>query len=70
MRGADLVVFDIASGRTSQLTTDGNPGTIENGHRASWNPDGLYPVRLHGRPQTSGLRARRPDLSHLSGTTI
>jgi dipeptidyl-peptidase-4 len=41
-RDADLIVFDIASGRTIPLTEDGNPGTIENGHRASWSPDGKW----------------------------
>ena len=41
-RGADLIVFDIASGRTIPLTKDGDPGTIENGHRASWSPDGQW----------------------------
>jgi len=40
-RKADLVVLDIASGRTIQLTKDGDPGTIENGH-ASWSPDGQW----------------------------
>jgi dipeptidyl aminopeptidase/acylaminoacyl peptidase len=42
-RGADLVVLDIASGRTILLTKDGDPGTIENG-RASWSPDGQWIV--------------------------
>ena len=41
-RGADLVVLDIASGRTIPLTTDGVPDAIENGHRASWSPDGKW----------------------------
>jgi dipeptidyl-peptidase-4 len=41
-RGADLIVFDIASGRTTPLTNDGDPGTIENGHRAVWSPDGKW----------------------------
>ena len=41
-RGADLVVFDIASGRTIPLTKDGDPGTLENGHRAGWSPDGQW----------------------------
>ncbi|MGA2498470.1 MAG: DPP IV N-terminal domain-containing protein [Tepidisphaeraceae bacterium] len=41
-RGADLIVLDIASGRTIPLTKDGDPGTIENGHRASWSPDGKW----------------------------
>jgi hypothetical protein len=41
-RGADLVVLDIASGRTIPLTKDGDPGTIENGHRG-------FPATLSGR---------------------
>ena len=40
-RGADLIVFDIASGRTIPLTKDGDPDTIENGS-ASWSPDGQW----------------------------
>ena len=40
-RGADLIVFDIASGRTIPLTKDGDPDTIDNG-RASWSPDGQW----------------------------
>ena len=40
-RGADLIVFDIASGRTTRLTQDGDPDTIDNG-RASWSPDGQW----------------------------
>lgn len=40
-RGADLVVFDIASGRTTPLTQDGNPDSIEYGH-ANWSPDGQW----------------------------
>ena len=41
-RGADLVVLDIASGRTIPLTNDGAPDAIENGHRANWSPDGIW----------------------------
>ncbi|MEI7729143.1 MAG: DPP IV N-terminal domain-containing protein [Verrucomicrobiota bacterium] len=40
-RGADMIVFDLASGKTTLLTQDGDPGTIENG-RASWSPDGKW----------------------------
>ena len=40
-RGADLIVFDLASGRTIPLTKDGDPDTIENG-LASWSPDGQW----------------------------
>jgi dipeptidyl-peptidase-4 len=40
-RGADLIVFDVASGRTIPLTQDGDPDTIENG-LASWSPDGKW----------------------------
>jgi dipeptidyl-peptidase-4 len=40
-RGADLIVFDIASGRTTRLTQDGDPGTIDNGS-ACWSPDGQW----------------------------
>jgi dipeptidyl-peptidase-4 len=39
--GADLVVFDIASGRTIPLTKDGDPDTIDNG-RATWSPNGKW----------------------------
>jgi dipeptidyl-peptidase-4 len=38
-RGADLIVFDMTSGRTIPLTKDGDPDTIEYGF-ASWSPDG------------------------------
>jgi dipeptidyl-peptidase-4 len=41
-RGANLIVFDIASGQTIALTEDGDPGTIENGHGACWSPDGKW----------------------------
>jgi len=40
-RGADLIVFDLARGRTISLTKDGDPGTIENGS-ASWSPNGQW----------------------------
>ncbi|MCX6877276.1 MAG: prolyl oligopeptidase family serine peptidase [Verrucomicrobia bacterium] len=40
-RGADLIVFDIASGRTIPLTKDSDPDAIDNG-RASWSPDGQW----------------------------
>jgi dipeptidyl-peptidase-4 len=40
-RGADLIAFDIASGRTTRLTQDGDPGTIDNGS-AGWSPDGQW----------------------------
>lgn len=43
-RDADLVVFDIGSGGTIPLTKDGDPGMIENGHRAGWSPDGKWIV--------------------------
>ena len=39
--GADLIVFDIASGRTTRLTKDGDPGTVDNGS-ARWSPDGQW----------------------------
>jgi len=41
LRGEDLIVFDIAGGRTIPLTQDGDPDTIENGY-ASWSPDGQW----------------------------
>jgi len=40
-RGANLIVFDSAGGRTIQLTQDGDPDTIEYGS-ASWSPDGKW----------------------------
>jgi dipeptidyl-peptidase-4 len=40
-RGADLIMVDIATGRTVSLTTNGEPDTIENG-LASWSPDGKW----------------------------
>lgn len=40
-RGADLIAFDIASGRTIPLTKDGAPDVIDNGG-ASWSPDGRW----------------------------
>jgi dipeptidyl-peptidase-4 len=42
-RGADLIVLDVASGRTIPLTKDGDPDTIENEH-AGWSPDGQWIV--------------------------
>ena len=39
-RGANMIVLDVASGRTLALTKDGKPDTIENGISASWSPDG------------------------------
>lgn len=38
---ANLIVYDIAAGRTIPLTTDGDPGTIDNGD-AVWSPDGRW----------------------------
>jgi Tol biopolymer transport system component len=38
-RGADMLVFDISSGRATPLTQDSDPDVIDNG-RASWSPDG------------------------------
>jgi len=40
-RGADLIVYDIASGRTIPLTKDSDPDAIDNG-RARWSPDGQW----------------------------
>ena len=40
-RGADLIVYEIASGGTISLTKDGDPDTIENS-RASWSRDGQW----------------------------
>ena len=40
-RDGNLVLFDIPSGRTTALTADGDPGTIDNGS-ASWSPDGRW----------------------------
>jgi dipeptidyl-peptidase 4 len=40
-RGADLIVHDMASGRTIPLTKDGDPDAINNG-RATWSPDGKW----------------------------
>jgi len=40
-RGGNLFVYDVAAGRTIPLTTDGDPGTIDNGD-AVWSPDGRW----------------------------
>lgn len=40
-RGVELVVFDIASGRTTQVTQDSDPDAIANS-RATWSPDGKW----------------------------
>jgi len=40
-RGANLILYDIAGGRTIPLTKDGEPDTIDNG-RARWSPDGRW----------------------------
>ena len=40
-RGAELIVFDIASGRTTQVTRDSDPDAIANS-RAAWSPDGKW----------------------------
>jgi len=57
-RGADLVVYDIASGRILPLTQDGDPDTIENDH-ASWSPDGQWRFMMQigswGVPKRGGL---------------
>lgn len=39
--GGNLVVFDTATGGTIPLTTDGDPGTVDNGG-AVWSPDGRW----------------------------
>ena len=36
-----MIAFDIASGRTTRLTQDGDPGTVDNGG-ARWSPDGQW----------------------------
>lgn len=40
-RGADLIVFDIASNKTITLTNTGDSDAIEN-HHAGWSPDGKW----------------------------
>lgn len=40
-RGGNLLVHDVAAGRTIPLTTDGDPGTIDN-DGAVWSPDGHW----------------------------
>ncbi len=40
-RGADLIAVDAASGRTTRLTEDGDPETIDNSS-ACWSPDGQW----------------------------
>jgi len=39
--GAELIVFDMASGRTTPLTKDSDPDAIKN-DSASWSPDGKW----------------------------
>ena len=55
-RGADLIVFDMANGRTIPLTNDGDPDTIENG-LASWSPDGKWIVYVRTDSSTVPKRA-------------
>ena len=50
-RGADLIVYDLAGGRTIPLTKDGNPDAIDNGG-ASWSPDGQWIA--HVQPDSFG----------------
>jgi WD40 repeat protein len=45
-RGAELVVIDIASGKTHLLTNDGDADAIDNGHNGSWSPDGKWIVYI------------------------
>jgi Tol biopolymer transport system component len=63
-RDAELIVFDIASGRTTQVTEDSDPDAIANS-RATWSPDGkwiayvrsdyfVYPNRDHGLSEGKG----------------
>jgi dipeptidyl-peptidase 4 len=40
-RGADLIVYDLASGRSIPLTKDTDPDAVDNG-RACWSPDGKW----------------------------
>jgi dipeptidyl-peptidase 4 len=41
LRGSDLIVFDIASNKTIELTNSGNSDVIEN-NQAGWSPDGMW----------------------------
>ena len=63
-RSAELVVFDLASDRTTQVTEDSDPDAIANS-RATWSPDGkwiayvrsdyfVYPNRDHGLSEGKG----------------
>ncbi|MEO0016786.1 MAG: Prolyl tripeptidyl peptidase precursor, partial [Verrucomicrobiota bacterium] len=54
--GADLIVFDIATGRTTPLTETGDPDTIENDH-ASWSPDGQWIAYLESNSSAVPKRA-------------
>ncbi len=56
-RGGNLLMFDIASGRTIPLTKDGDPGTIENGHRAGWSPDGQWIAYIQSNSSAVPKRA-------------
>lgn len=53
--GGDLYIYDIANEKTTQLTFDGDAGTISNG-RASWSPDGKS--ILFVQSDASGVRKR------------
>ena len=54
--GSNLLVFDIANGRTVSLTKDGVPGTIQNG-RASWSPDGRHVAYVQSDSSAIAMRA-------------
>ena len=56
-RGADVIVSEIASGRTIPLTKDGDPGTIENGLSTSWSPDGKWIVYVRSDSSAVPKRA-------------
>ena len=54
-RGADLIVFEIASGQVISLTQDGKPDTIHN-DQACWSPDGQWIAYL--RTDSSAIPKR------------
>jgi len=56
LRGGNVIVFDLASGRTIPLTQNGDPGTIENA-RARWSPDGKSIVYIESDASAVPKRA-------------
>ena len=65
-RGADLIAFDIASGRTTRLTQDGDPGTVDNGSAVGVPTGNGSPMFNTTTPPSRNGRSLCPATRHIA----